>query len=106
MKYWPMSVIINSPLFPQHCAWEIQRYLAGGPLPGSHVVQSMGQVTGNTRPIEMPSMVHVYTERGPDDTRMHFMYLRYPTFEEWKALERAGASEDDVGSAAFVNCAH
>ena len=106
MRYWPMSVILTSPLMPQYAAWEIQRYAAGGPLPSQHVVNAMCGVTGSVKPVEMPNMVHVHTERGPQDFRMHYTYLRYPSFEEWRALERGGAGEDDVGSAAFVNHRH
>lgn len=91
MRYWPLSVIANSPLMPPAYAWEIQRFYYQMPSEGAfHACMEVVKHTGH---VAMPGLTVIESINAPN----RFVFTEYPTWEEWSRFERAGAIECDNG---------
>lgn len=90
MKYWPLSVLTQSPLINSAYVPELCRVYDTGYM--SHgVFNACGAVASQTKPVETP-LVIIESVGAP----MRRAYSSMPTFEAWARLERGGfvATED------------
>lgn len=91
MKYWPMTVIIQSPLVPPAYAWELQQFYRKIPSEGAY--DAVFDVARKTPPVEAPNTVVVSSVGSP----CRRVCLGYPTEAEWLPLERAAVVAGDNG---------
>lgn len=91
MKYWPLSVIAQSPLMHPICMGELHRAYQAPRLSEGTMI-ACNQVAGHTKPVETP-LVIVHSVDAP----MRRIYTEHPEFEDWLRLERGGfVATDDV----------
>lgn len=96
MRYWPLSVIVNSPLMAPAYAMELFKVCATQHL-SQGAFLACSDVTARTKPVET-CMAIVESVNAP----MRRVYTEYPDFEEWMALERSGFVLDESGFFGFV----
>lgn len=90
MNYWPLSVILNSPLLPAVYAVEVQNIYMLQISP--HAYHACAEVAKQIKPIDT-HLVVIQSTDGP----ARFMYGAPPTDEEFSRLERAGVIQDING---------
>lgn len=96
MRYWPKSVIANSPLMPPAHAWEAAQ--AGPERPLSiRGMQACNYVAERTKSFAGD----VLTVIDSEDAFLALIYTDYPEFDDWFRLERAGFVATER---AFVFC--
>ncbi len=95
-RYWPLSVLKNSPLMPPAYQWELLRFTQQ--LPSAGAYYACIEVTKHAPAIPMPGLVVIETVNGTG----RFMYTEYPDFEAWARLERVGAIEGMNGFMCMV----
>ena len=94
MRYWPFSIIAESPLMPAQYAAEFYRVQVTHDdrlSPGA--VMACGSVAVYTEPCEMPNLYVLTTLDGPPRRAYH----GFPPFDEWARLERVGVVQDAQG---------
>lgn len=90
MKYWPLSIIINSPLLPSVYAVEVQSIYTLQISP--YAYHACAEVAARLKPTET-NLVIIESLDAP----CRFAYSRMPTDEEWNKLERGGVVQDVYG---------
>lgn len=93
MRYWPLSVIAQSPMLPPVYGPELYRAYYD-PRISQGALVACNQVAGHTRPVETP-LVIIHSVGAP----MRRVYTEYPEFDDWLRLERGGfiATDDTFG---------
>lgn len=91
MKYWPFSVIKDSPLMPPGCAWELSSFYSR--RPSEPTFRACLDVARRTAPMEAPNLLIIESVNAP----LRYVYGGYPDWEEWTRLERSGVHQDDNG---------
>lgn len=91
MKYWPFSVIKQSPLMPPAFAWELSGFHKR--IPSEMAFQACLNVARHTTPMDAPSLLIIESTDAP----LRYMYADYPEIDEWLRLERAGVHQDKNG---------
>lgn len=90
MKYWPLSVLAESPLMSPAFVWEFHRALAHqSDRLTPDAVAACGIVARSTAPQEMPSLAVVSSINAP----MRRVFIDFPSWVEWHGLERSGVIE-------------
>jgi len=87
MKYWPFAQL--APLLPPEINFEIRCWQHTGKL-ASYVVGACARACQQVEPPHSPNMVIIESNGAP----WRRVYVDYPTFDEWMALERGGVIED------------
>lgn len=96
MRYWPTSVICNSPLLSGMYAPELHQVERTAHL--SHgAFMACGRVAAQTEPVETPLLI-IESVGAP----MRRMYATYPEFADWARLERGGFVSNDQGFFGFM----
>lgn len=86
MRYWPISLIAQSPLMaPAHGAQVLDLY---NRLPSVPAFEACFDVARHTQHVGDRLNIIEST-----DARNHFMYTEMPSYDEWARLERAGVLE-------------
>lgn len=91
MRYWPFSVIKNSPLMPPGHAWELSQFYSR--RPSEPAFQACLDVARQTASINAPNLLFVESEGAP----LRYIFAGHPTLDEWSRLERSGVHEDRNG---------
>lgn len=92
MKYWPLSLIAESPLLPPAYFMEVTD--AGRTCNMSRgAFLACGDVAMRTAPVDAPNMVVMESPGAP----ARRVYVRFPECEEWLRLERGGVVAGDDG---------
>lgn len=91
MRYWPFSVIRDSPLMPSGFAWELSLFY--NRRPSEPTFRACLEVARHTTPIDAPNLLVVESEGAP----LRYIFAGPPTPEEWLRLERSGVHEDRNG---------
>jgi hypothetical protein len=99
-RYWPWSVIVESPLMPAQCVWELKDILKRSPSRMAY--QAVFSVARETTPID--GRLVVIETTGAPNVRA---YADYPEFDEWIRLERCGMIQASDGMfAIFIDVLH
>jgi hypothetical protein len=91
MRYWPLSVLVTSPLLPEAYAHEVHQFNHRLPSQGAYL--ACVDVARHTVPVEAPNLVVIETIGGQGRR----MFTSYPTADEWLRLERTTMMENDDG---------
>jgi hypothetical protein len=94
VKHWPLSVIISSPLMSPAFAWELFRVYQTHSLSVPAIDACLG-VASRTVAQTAPGLVLV---RSVGSSTGHRLFLGYPEWPEWFALERGGLLEEADGN--------
>lgn len=100
MKYWPLSVIAQSPLMLGAYVDEINRFYKTLPSQGAYY--ACIDVARHTQPVDAPNMSIVGSIGAPDRR----VYVNYPDSAEWLKLERATVMEDNGYMFILVDALH
>lgn len=84
MKFWPMSVLTESPLMHPAYAIELRRMTERPPSKNSFY--ACGEIASQTTGCDMPNMFVIESIEAP----ARYMYAACPEWEEWLRLERCG----------------
>lgn len=100
MRYWPMSVIANSPLIDPAVSAELQNAKR---MPSRDAASIGARIALRTPPAPEPNLVLVESVGSP--TRC--VYLKYPSWEEWFHLERSFMVQvEDGGVHLIIEASH
>ena len=89
MRYWPLSLIVTSPMMPARFVPELEQITQVGlSRPAYH---ACFEVAERTQPVEAPNLV-IVSHVGTPDRRI---YTEYPGLDQWLRLERCGIMERD-----------
>lgn len=97
MRYWPLSVIVTSPLVPEAHLYEISQ--ARTRLPSEKGFYAMMEVARRTPAVAAPNLVFIETIE-PDGSRRgeaRRVFTHYPEADEWLRLERQCVHETSEG---------
>lgn len=100
MRYWPLSIIRDSPLMAPAYAMELYGAM-DAPYISQGALIACNEVSNHTRHIET-SLVIVHGTDAP----MRRVYIRYPEFDEWMRLERGGFIATDESFGFVVDALH
>lgn len=90
MNYWPLSVILNSPLMPSVYAIEVQN-IYNAP-PSMLAYEACAEVARHTKPMHT-RLVMIESQ----DSAARYSYFDEPPPEEFTRLERAGVIQNKDG---------
>jgi hypothetical protein len=85
IRYWPMSVICNSPLLPPVYIHELHNIIQRQQVSPEGFNAAL-EVASRTPHMDMPDLAVVESVDRP----ITQVFKEYPTDEEWERLERCG----------------
>lgn len=91
MRYWPLSVIAQSPLVPPAYALEISMTATRVPSQGAYY--AMVDIARQTAAVDAPNLVIIESTDAPGRR----CFTGYPTEAEWLRLERTVFMENEAG---------
>lgn len=100
MRYYPLSVVAQSPLLPAVHAYEVAQVYNTACL-SQGAMLACNYVISNTVPCETP-LVIVESVGAP----MRRIYTEYPDFEDWIRLERGGFVVTDEFFGLMIDALH
>lgn len=100
MRYWPLSVIAQSPLVPSAFVAELRDFCLKMPSQGAFYAAMA--VAGHTEPVEAPNLVVIQSIGAPNRRA----YVDYPELDEWLNLERATVMENNGYAFVLMDALH
>lgn len=100
MRYWPLSVLKESPLMHPAHVWELSRFYKHPP--SEPAFYACLEVASRTQPVDTPGLMIIESVDAPN----RLVYSRYPGRAEWSRLERAGVFEGDGCLYMFMEALH
>lgn len=96
MRYWPLSILAQSPLMPSAYGPELRSFYHR--LPSEPTFHACLNVARETPYVPMSGLIVVQTVNSPS----RFAYVGRPTRAEWERLERAAAVQFENGDMALL----
>lgn len=100
MRYYPLSVIAQSPLTPPEFAWELSQVYRTAYL-SPDAFRACSYVARDTAPLNTP-LVIIESVNAP----MRRAYTDFPDFEDWLRLERGGFVMTDDFFGLMIDALH